>query len=471
MTISLADIEEHSGPRYRAIADVLAADIAAGRLAEGERLPTQRALAERLGVTVGTVTRAYAEAERRGLVAATVGRGSFVRDGARVAAGFARAPATDWAPLADSRRESGVIDLTRNALVGVGEAEALAATLAALARRDDLAPCLDYQAHAGLPRHRAAGSAWIARRGLEVDPERVLVTVGAQHAMHVAFAALCRPGDTIALESLTYPGMKALAERLSLRAVPVATDAEGLVPESLEEMAARERPVALYTMPTAHNPLNVSMSAERRAAVAEVARRHGLWVVEDDVYGFLEPEAPPPLVAQMPERGLFVTSASKSMAPGLRVGWLAAPTRLLPELAAAARASLYMGPPLMAEVAGLWIEDGTADRLVAARLTESRARQAVAAEALAGLETAGHPQGFHVWLPLPAPWQADALAERTRLRGLAVTSVSAFAVGAPERQAVRLSISAAADRGELARGLALLRRVLTEDVAGAPSVV
>src|SRR6185503_7364485 len=192
MTSWEPDLRARSGPRYLAIADALADDVAQGRLRPGGRLPTHRDLAERLGVTVGTVSRAYAEAAHRGLVSGEVGRGSFVRN---------EAPEFG-VPAAGAPQ--GLVDLSVNhppTTKDESRGEVLARTLAALARRSDLARLLEYPPEAGAPAHRAAGAAWIARSGLKAAAANVLVTSGSQHGMTALFAALLRPGDLVLTEA------------------------------------------------------------------------------------------------------------------------------------------------------------------------------------------------------------------------------------------------------------------------------
>src|SRR5262245_36097025 len=220
MTRWLPDLSSHEGPRYLAIADALAGEISAGRLGPGARLPTHRVLAEKLGVTVGTVSRAYAEAIRRGLVSGEVGRGSFVR---REASDLAREDQ-------EQGEDAALIDLGLNFPLVGEEERRLAGSLAALSVGRSLAGLLEYKPHGGTLRHRAAGASWLARTGLDAPAEQVLVCGGAQHAMAVIFSALTRPGDTILTERLTYPGMKALAEMLHLKLAGIEMDDEGLLP-------------------------------------------------------------------------------------------------------------------------------------------------------------------------------------------------------------------------------------------------
>src|ERR1700731_3403793 len=356
MTNWLPDLERFAGPRYRAIAEALAADIREGWLTPGTPLPTHRDLAWRLRVTIGTVSRAYAEAERRGLIAGEVGRGTFVRPPAGAAAIMP-------GDILGETRDPDFIDLTINRPCAAGEGAAMAAALVRLAAETDLATLLDYQAPAGRREGRVAGATFLQKCGVATTPEQVVATAGGQHAMFCVIGALTRPGDTLAVEALTYPGLRALASLLHLRLTPITLDEEGLIPEALDA-ACRAAPVrALYTMPTLHNPTTRTMPVTRREALAEVARRHDLALIEDDVYGFLLDAPLPPLVHFAPERAFYITSASKSLMPALRIGFVHAPKAQVEPIAAAVRDTIYSAPPLMARIAARWIADGTAERL------------------------------------------------------------------------------------------------------------
>ena len=452
MTNWSPDLSTRAGPRYRAIADALETDIAGGRLAAGERLPTHRLLAHKLGVTVGTITRAYAEAGRRRLVTATVGRGTFVRDRRRPAAPTATRGDPDLSDLRSNYPVHGLAD------------EVLAETLEQIRHDANLGELLQYQDHAGMPRHRAAGASWIARSGFNVSPSRVLVTAGGQHALAVAFMTLTRPGDVVLTEDLTYHNVRGLAAMLRVGLHGVALDSEGLVPEAFEAACRSQAPRALYCTPSFQNPTAAVMGRERRRRIAEIAAAHGVAVIEDDVYGFLEPGALP-LAAHAPGPICYVTSVSKSLAPGLRVGYLAVPEGEVPRFTAAMRDTCWMATPLAAEIAARWIDEGDGDRLAAELRREAIARQEIARRALSGIDLPGHPSSFHLWLPLPRPWRAEEFTRRARTAGVAVMPADAFAVGPNPPQAVRLCLGAARSRAELARAIELLAGIVGEQPA------
>jgi len=441
------------GPVYLAIADALARDLEEGLLAPGERLPTHRALARDLGVNVVTITRAYAEAARRGLVDGEVGRGTFVsrRD---VSTG-------SHMPLAPARER---IDFHFNLPApGDGpEVSAGASDLLAELAGEGFDPLRAAYVPAGERGHREAGSAWMERAGLAVDAERVLLTSGGQHAMSVAFTTLTSPGDTVLTEELTYPGMKALAGLLHLRTLPVAMDAEGILPAALETACRKSNPKVLYCMPTLQNPTGIVWSEERRHAVLEITRRYGVRVLEDDTTGFLAEDAPPPLAASAPEEVVYLISTSKSLGAGLRVGFLAVPEgpereamydRLVANLAALS----WMTPPLMAELFTRLVASGRADEIVAGRRREVAERRALFDAALPGFATETHPSSSFVWAGLPDPWRSADFVEEARRAGVGLTSAESFAVGrAHAPHAVRVCIGTPERRADVEEGLALL---------------
>jgi DNA-binding transcriptional MocR family regulator len=428
-------------PLYARIVDALASDIALGQLVPGARLPTQRELAEAVGTTVATVTRSYAEARRRGLVDATVGRGTFVREAVY-------APAT-----------RGPVDLTVNSLAAAPFVGEMLASLGGCVDGAAGESLLEYQPHQGSLRHRETGVAWLASRGLIADPGDVVVTAGAQHAMLVALATLTRPRDVVLVEQLTYPGVKSLANHLHLRLEPVTIDEEGMTPDALASAAARTRAKVIYAMPTLHNPTASTMSAARRRAIADVVTTHGLTIIEDDQYGFLADD--PPLAALLPDCCVHISSLSKSLAAGLRVGFLRAPAALVQRLAAAVFASAVMAPPLTAELATRWIADGTARRIVDWKRAEMAARQQIARRVLGWRSP--RPSAPHVWLPMPATTTAEDFVEQARLRGVLVSASPAFGVGSDRpAHAVRICLGPPASREALEEALRLLAGVLRD---------
>lgn len=448
-------VERPDGPLYLAIAEQISDAIERGELTPGARLPTQRDLAGQLGISIHTVSQAYAEAERRGLVSGEIGRGTFVSTG--TLAGDA--------PYLLDRRSPALVDLSINRPVyDHVHTERARSALIDLGERGDVSAMLVCRPIAGLDRHRSGGALWLRRRGLEVTPERILICNGAAHGLLVALATLCRPGDRVMTEALVDHGIIGLADLLHLQLDGLAIDAEGIVPDAFEAACRETGARVLCTTPTLNNPTVALASEERRRQIAAIAERHGVAIVEDDVYGLLVADGPPPLWAYLPEQTYYVTSFTKTVVAGLRTGYLVAPAEMVPRLVRRIRVTSWMATPLVAELATRWVDDGTAWELVQWQRAQLAARHAVVDEMLAGFAYARHPHALHLWLSLPEHWRAEALVSEARLRNVAITPAEPFAVG-HERipDAVRISIGAARTIGQLRQGLDILADMLRHE--------
>lgn len=456
----LPDLAGRPGPKYRAIVSALAADVASGALPAGARLPPQRELAWELKVTVGTVARAYAEAERDGLVSGEVGRGTFVRP---------RPPdLTPGGAIAARVETESLIDMahTRPSLGPV--AHLFAPAFARLAR-GDLARSLDYEFLGCSAAEREILCSWIALEGVAAAPAALTVTVGGQHALLAAIGALTRPGEAVFAEALTYPGMKLAAAAIDRRVESLPIDAHGLIPEAVERALAARPGATIYGMTTHHNPTTATMPTARREEIAAILRRHGGWFVEDGIYSFLADPTPPPLWSLAPDRVIYVSSLSKALAPGFRTGFAVSPPALTAHVAAAARAAATMPPAALAGVAADLIASGAAHAARAAQRTETLARLGIAREYLpnAAFTAAVTP---HLWIALPEPWRADPFAAEAYRRGVAVSPASAFATTRIAPEAVRVSLSAPHDHAQLRRGLAIVRDLLRDPPLGGVTI-
>lgn len=473
-------------PKYRAIAYVYAQAIDGGQMLPGEKLPAHRLLAKKLNVTTGTVSRAYAELERCGMVVARVGDGTYVAepdaDGARLSvrlpARTRQAPAQTEPAMAGGLATPGAppttavaartFDLGQNVPIPTDESQLLTQTLRELAADERLAgDLLLYQPEGGRRSHREAGARWLARMGCAVPAERVLVTQGAQHGLACVLRAVLRPGDTIFAEALSYPGIVALARQLRLNLVGIEIDEEGLVPAALERACALLAPRALFCVPTLHNPTTATLSEARRAAIAEIAVRHNLVVIEDLVPAALLDAPPTPLAARLPEHGIVISSLSKALAPGLRIGYVQAPQDWVGKILAVIRSDCWMTSPLCAEIAARWIVNGDVDRLVAQQRAQVDVRHAIAAEVLADWPWRTDPASPHLWLPLAEPWRAAEFAAALRQAGVHLKTADSFVIGrgsAPH--AVRLSLGGARSPEALRDALERLARTLRNGPEG-----
>jgi DNA-binding transcriptional MocR family regulator len=437
------------------------ADIQSGRLGPGARLPPQRSLAKDLGVDLTTVTRAFNEARRRGLIDATTGRGSFVR-----------AAAPELNAVSDAVPPA--IDLSMNMPPQPAAAklqEHIREGIAAVLSSPYGLQHLHYQDSAGSEPDRLAAAHWLGQRLRTVPTDRVIITAGAQAALFGIMRILLQPGDLVCVPSLTYSGLRIIAERIRLRLHPLSVDDQGIVPASFEEACQREKPSALYCVPTIDNPTTATLPPERRQELVRIARCHGVAIIEDDAYGTLPRKPPAPLAALAPDLVWHIATLSKCATPALRIAYVAAPTlsdsmRLTAEVQAMAR----MAPPLMAALASRWIQDGTLEAITAAIREESAARQAIARRVLQELPFHADPDGYHLWLTLPDGWHHADLGVHARQSGLALVPASTFALG-PVPEAVRIALGAAQGRIAVERGLSLLATALSHSPHALSSIV
>lgn len=445
-------LPDGGAPLYERLVAVLRADIASGVLAAGERLPPQRDLAYRLGVGLGTVTRAYVEAERAGLVSAHVGRGSFVN-----------APA-EHRP----HERDGPINLAQNIAAQAPAGARLPEALARLRRRPDLLEHLAYAPPAGHETQRRAGAAWLARTSSyeSVDWRRLICCAGAQQGLALALGAVLRPGDVMLTEHLAYHGLKTLALHSGWRVRGLAMDREGLRPDALEEAVVATGAKVLAVLPTLQNPTGRIMSRARRDAIVAIARKHDLTIVEDDIYGAYAEGAPPPFAMLAPERTFHVSGVSKTLAPGLRAGFLVAPAaETFERVLDSVRVSVYAPPTFGGLIATQWIEDGGADAILAETRDEARIRMAMARDLLgSAMETAYAETAPHIWLPM-SELEAERLAGRALRGGAEITPPSAPVVEAGPESGVRVCLGAAPDRETLRRGLEIVAGALSSEVS------
>jgi DNA-binding transcriptional MocR family regulator len=447
-------LEDNPRPLVDRLLAALERDIRSGALPPGLRLPPQRELAWFLKMSLGTVTKAYAEAERRGLTQATVGRGTFVA-----------APAPDAAFRFSPRGQPNGVNLAQNVRPVLSGGAALTRALDRL-RKKDLSRLLVYSPSAGEDDHRRAMADWLARTTqLEPDWRDLAVTAGGQQAVALALGSLASAGDAILTEAGTYYGLCTLAEHAGYRLKGLQLDAEGLVPDALDRAAAATGARVLYLTPTLHNPTGRTMGLKRREEIARVARARDLWIVEDDVYAlYAGPKAVTPIAALAPERTLYVSSLSKSLSAGLRVGILLTPgPEPLERVLRALRATAYSAPALGPAIGAQWIEDGTADALAAEVRAEMSLRVKLALDLFG---PAAEPPSFacslHVWLPMPE-LEAERAAAHALRAGVEVTPPSAPIVDWHGLSGLRVCLGGVEDGADLEAAL----RVVAEAVGGA----
>ena len=441
-------IAEGEQPIYRQLVDAISGRIASGELPAGARLPPQRDIARALGINLTTVTRALTVLQQQGLVKARPGHGTIVaaqRGGDDQ--GFQSAPSDD----ADT------VDLSVNRPATAAYLDALAKLLPRAVKDRRYPAVQDYQAPEGPLWARTAAARWLASATGMDDPGRIVLAEGAQHGLACVLAALTEPGDVMLADLVTYQGIKALCRSrgIDLRGLPA--DRQGMLPDAFDAACGQWRPRAVFLVPSLHNPTAVTLPLERREALAAIARRHNVLIIEDDVYRPLLDQSPPAFAALEPELTIYVSGFSKCIAPGLRMGFVAAPKALVGQIAAALRFDCWCISPLSALLGTLLIEDGVVDSLIGQQREELRLRQDLVRAELGRFDVQTGATSTHAWLHLPEPWRGHVFARICQRQGVKVLAGDAFAVGRqPAPDAVRINLGAARSRDDLRRALGIL---------------
>lgn len=331
-----------------------------------------------------------------------------------------------------------------------------------MATSGDLDSLLRYQPHRGRPQDRASIARHLTRRGTTTDADRVLITNGAQHGLAITVMAMLNAGDVVAVDALTYPGFKVLAHAFHLDLEPIPATTAGPDLDALEKLCATRPVRAIYTMPTLHNPLGWVMRAADRTRLIEIARQYSSLIIEDASYAYLVEDPPPPLAATAPDITIHVSGLSKSIATGLRVGFVVAPPTALPSLERAIRATIWNTPALTTAVACRWLDDGTVEQLEMQKRRDAEARQALAGQELAGLSLVSHPSSYFTWLPLPDDARADRLTATLARRRISVSTAEPYSTSAHTPQALRLALGST-DLDRLRTTLRTVRQVVVED--------
>lgn len=433
-------------PAYLSLAEQFARAIQEGLLVNGAQLPTHRRLAEDLGLSVQTVSRAYDELIRRGLISGEIGRGSFVQT-------QAREPEPPYLP----ERLGELIDLSiLKPICEQIHLDRMRQAFGWLAENLPASAALSFRPNMIFPRHSKIAAEWLLECGLRVSPLNVSVTNGATSAMTVALMSTAPPGSTIAAEAISHHTLAPLTTYLGLHLEGLPIDDDGMIPGALDEACRLGVIRAVFLQPSVINPTATLMSRQRRASLAEVARRHDIAIIENDVLGPLVVERVPPIAAFAPERTLYVTSFTKITVPGLRIGYLVAPDRYVSAVNNRHLVSNWMATPAIAEIASRWVGDGTALELVNWQRKALAVRHAIADDKLAGLNYRSHPQSLHVWLQLPDGHTEEGFVSQARLRGVAIAPGSSFRTADfGWRPSVRISLGSTSEE-ELRVGLGIV---------------
>ncbi len=435
----LGDGWRRPGEAAGALAEALRGVVVDGRLAARTRIPSERALSTQLGVSRGSVSRAYDRLREDGFLVSARGAGSWLT----LPAGSTAAPAL---PVPDGGSAERALDLTIAALPAPDPllTDAVARAVQALPRH--LAG--HGYATAGLGELRAAIATRLSARGLATNADEVLVTAGAQHALHLVLGLLVGPGDRVLVDAPAYPRTLAAIRGARARAVPVPLTATGWDADAWADAARAAAPRLAVTVPDFHNPTGLTMRAAERAALALTCARAGTVLVADETCTELRldgPALPPPLGAAAGGRAgtgstvVTIGTTSKAAWGGLRIGWIRATARMVRELAAL-RANVDMAGPVLDQLVAVELLRDW-DAVLASRRALLRPRRdalfAALAEHAPGWTVRRPHGGISTWARLPTP-DATRLAAAAAREGIAITPGPAFSVDGTFEHHIRL---------------------------------
>jgi DNA-binding transcriptional MocR family regulator len=409
-------------PAYQRLAGAITEDIVNGEIRTGDRLPAHRDLCYRLGVGLGTVTKAYGLLERQGLVSSVAGSGTFAA---------ANLPAGK------------VVDLSVNIPPNIISDRLLSATLSSLASAVDSAGFGAYTPYEGSMDHRLALSSWLKQYCASANADRMVLCSGGQHALWIALSTLARPDVVVASDDLTFHGLQSATKLLQVDLVGIASDEEGVMPEAIErkirELSSIQKTMILYVNPTAQNPTGKTMSMSRIKDIAEIAERHDITVIEDDVYAAFAIPNRQCLVDLAPERVFYINSLAKILTSWFRLGILMVPMDKFSKTASFVRSHGAKVSPVASHVMYRWISDGVASHVASMTHAESRNRNEIAQAIFVDQERAWIGRGFHMFLPMARP-RAEKLEASVREKGILVTSPALSVSGDSENSGIRLCL-------------------------------
>ncbi|WP_027166398.1 PLP-dependent aminotransferase family protein [Mesorhizobium sp. WSM3224] len=464
MTNWLPDLSSGSGPLYQRLADSIESDIDRGVIDAGAKLPPQRDLAYDIGTTVGTVGRAYQLLRERGLVSGEVGRGTYVL------VQHSETPKTDLEPAIQGTRAidapAGKLRFDSTAAPDVGQGAIIAEILARTAQEH---PHEISSYTRDFPeRWYEAGSRWLKRNSFSPSPDSIVPTLGTHAAVMAAIAALTTPGDAIVFEHLTYSQISRSTGLIGRRTALVSADDDGIDPDDFERVCAQKHPKMMFLMPTVKNPTLITLSAERRQAIARIARKYNVVLIEDDLYGKLSDDPTPLLAEYAPERTIVAGGLSKSVAAGVRGGWLSCPPAYRHRIRVAHKMMTGGLPFLLAEVGTRLVMSGHAGEIRKRCIAEFQARLHLVRETLAGFDFRIRDNVPFVWLTLPDPWLSGTFKNACLAQGVLIDDEDEFKAGRSEQvfHCVRFGVSQPRRQKDVADGVAVIRRLLDEGRAG-----
>lgn len=442
-------IDKNKKPIYNVISEQLEHDIVKGVLVPGTKLPPQRELADYLDLNVSTISKAFKICELKGLLSASVGSGTYVSY-----------DALSNAYLLEDTKPKHLIEMGAT-LPDDSSYEPLLHQLKNMLQESNYEKWFGYGRSGESLWQKDAAVKLMQRSGFETSVEHILFANGGQNAIAATLASLCKPGDRIGVDLHTYPGLKTVASMLSVQTVPIKSDIYEMSPESLEYACKNENIKGIYLIPDYHNPTASFLSVEKRKRIAEIAKKYNLFVIEDASYHLLNRDPLPALASFAPEQVIHIASLSKSLAPGLRLAYVAVPRQYKEPISKALYNLNITVSPLLAELTARTIVSNQFEVLIEGHREQTIRRNQIANKYFEDYKCLGVKTGIFRWLLLPGRITGAAFETLAAQQGVQVYAADRFVVGnsSPER-AVRVSVCAPKTIEELEQGLAILKQLL-----------
>ncbi|MFD4679229.1 PLP-dependent aminotransferase family protein [Bacillus velezensis] len=446
-------IDKTEKPIYKAIAEKLEQDILQEVLLPGTKLPPQRELADFLDLNVSTISKAFKVCELKGLLSASVGSGTFVAY-----------DALSNAYLLEDTKPKHLIEMGAT-LPDQASYEPLLLQLKSMLQEEDYEKWFGYGRTGESLWQKDAAVKLIRRGGFETSVDHILFANGGQNAIAAALASLCKPGDRIGVDHHTYPGLKTAASMLSVQIVPIKSENNEMSPASFEYACKNENIKGIYLIPDYHNPTASFMSVENRKMIAKIAKKYNQFIIEDASYHLLGKNPLPAIASFAPEQVFHIAGLSKSLAPGLRMAYVAVPSQYKEPISKALYNLNITVSPLLAELTARTIVSNQFEILIDSHREQTIRRNKMVDQYLTGYTCAGAETGIFRWLLLPGNMTGAAFEKSAAQHGVQVYAAERFVVGnsCPER-AVRVSVCAPKTLGELEQGLLILKRLLDEHI-------
>lgn len=441
--------DKNEKPPYLAIAGYLERDILSGEREPGSRLETHREMATKVGVTVSTITRAYVELGKRGLISSMVGRGTFVLKH-KLAASLAGVP-------------QDLVELS-TPMPLVDEEPSIKPFMQKVMQDEGLDDLVKSFSPLGRHEHRAVGAGWLHRAGIDATADSVLIAGGQQHALSCILNGLFSHGDTIAVDQFTPPGFTAIVRRAGIASRGVAVDDEGMIPERLDELCAAQAIRGVYFVGNTQNPSAKPASMERLEALSKVIARYNLVVVEDGSFSVFSNRKARPLSALLHDSAVYAASLGPAIFSGLQVAFIHAPKKLYNRIAQTIMDNIVGVPPLNVAIACEVITNGALDNTLKSKQKEMKARLAVLRDVLGGFAVTWSEDSLYAWLHLPPAWKASDFERQAEKNGVKVFSVDRFMTGAfASPNCIRLAITGPSGILSLRKGLGILACMLESE--------